>query len=54
MEIKALDKLVGKYCKIITKEPGVERPFVFTGIVKDIVYDSGFMFIESRQGLGCL
>jgi hypothetical protein len=51
---KSLDKLIGKYCKIVTKEPGEERAHVISGMVTDIDYDTGFILIESVQGLGCL
>ena len=49
-----MDKLIGKYCKIVTKEPGEEKANVVTGIVKDIDHDEGFITIESKQGLGIL
>lgn len=51
---KSLDKLIGKYCKIVTKEPGEDRAHVISGMVTDIDYDAGFILIESIQGLGCL
>ena len=54
MNRKCVDKLIGKYCKIVTKEPGDDKPYVVTGIVKDIDHDAGFITIESMQGLGCL
>ncbi len=31
-----MEKLVGKYCKIVTKEPGEERANVVTGILEDV------------------
>ncbi len=54
MKGKCVDRLVGKYCKIVTREPGDEKSYVVTGIVKEIDHDSGFITIESSQGLGCL
>ena len=54
MNRKCVDKLIGKYCKIVTKEPGDDKPYVVTGIVKDIDHDAGFVTVESVQGLGCL
>jgi hypothetical protein len=54
MEENSMDRLIGKHCKIITKEPGEERAHVVTGIVKNIDYDAGFLIIESVQGVGCL
>jgi len=54
MKQKCVDKLIGKYCKIVTKEPGDERTYVVIGIIKDIDHDAGFITVESTQGLGCL
>lgn len=54
MNGKCVDKLIGKYCKIVTKEPGEGKAYVVTGIVKNIDHDAGFVTIESTQGLGCL
>ncbi len=54
MEKKYMEKLVGKYCKIVTKEPGEERASVVTGYVEDVDYKDGFILINSNQGLGCL
>ena len=54
MSRKSLDKLIGKYCKIVTKEPGEERAHVISGMVTDIDYDAGFIIIKSHQGSGCL
>jgi flagellin FlaB len=49
-----MERLVGKYCKIVTKEPGDERVSVVTGILEDVDYKDGFILIDSEQGLGCL
>lgn len=54
MDRKYMDRLVGKYCKIVTKEPGEERASVVTGILEDVDYKDGFILIDSSQGLGCL
>ena len=54
MKKNSMDRLIGKYCKIVTKEPGEERTHVVTGIVKEIAHDAGFIIIESNQGVGCL
>ena len=54
MERKYMDRLVGKYCKIVMQEPGEERATVVSGILEDIDYDSGFIIIDSSQGLGFL
>lgn len=49
-----MERLVGKYCKIVTKEPGEDRANVVTGILEDVDYKDGFILIDSSQGLGCL
>ena len=49
-----MERLIGKYCKFVTKEPGDERVSVVTGILEDIDYKDGFILVESDQGLGCL
>jgi len=54
MNKKCVDRLIGKYCKIVTKEPGVKKATVVTGIVNDIDHEAGFIMIESSQGVGCL
>lgn len=51
---KYMERLVGKYCKIITKEPGDERASVVTGTLEDVDYKDGFILVDSEQGLGCL
>ena len=54
MDRKYMDRLVGKYCKIVTKEPGEERASVVTGILEDVDYKDGFILVDSSQGLGFL
>ena len=54
MEKKYMERLVGKYCKIVTKEPGEERASVVTGTLEDVDYKDGFILVDSKQGLGCL
>jgi len=54
MNKKYMDRFVGKYCKIVTKEPGEKRASVVTGILEDIDYEDGFILIDSEQGLGAL
>jgi len=49
-----MERLVGKYCKIVTKEPGEDRASVVTGILEDVDYEDGFILVDSEQGLGCL
>lgn len=54
MEKKGMDKLIGKHCKIVTKEPGEEKPHIIFGLVSLIDYNAGFLIIESNRGTGCL
>ena len=49
-----MNRFLGKYCKIVTKEPGEEKARVVTGTIKDIDNDAGFIIIESIQGTNCL
>ena len=49
-----MDRLIGKYCKIVTKEPGEERVHVISGVVTEIDHGAGFIMVESSQGMGCL
>ena len=54
MNKKYMERFVGKYCKVVTKEPGEDRASVVTGILEDIDYEDGFILIDSEQGLGAL
>lgn len=54
MEKRYMEKLIGRYCKVVMKEPGEERASVVTGILEDVDYQDGFIVINSEQGLGCL
>ncbi len=54
MEKKYMDRLIGKFCKIVTKEPGEKRASIVTGTIEDIDYKDGFILVDSEQGLGCL
>ena len=54
MEKKCMDRLVGKHCKIVTKEPGDDKAHILFGMVMLIDYKAGFMIIESNRGTGCL
>jgi len=54
MEKKYMERLMGKYCKIVTKEPGEDRANVVIGTLEDVDYKDGFILVDSAQGLGCL
>ena len=49
-----MERLVGKYCKIVTKEPGEDRASVVIGTLEDVDYKDGFILVDSDLGLGCL
>jgi archaellum component FlaD/FlaE len=54
MKGKCLDKLVGKYCKNVTKEPGEKKVKVVHCKLTNIDHEIGLVFIESSKGEGCL
>lgn len=54
MEKSYLDRLLGQYCKIVSREPGEEKVSVISGTLEDIDYDTGLIMVDSKQGLGCL
>lgn len=54
MEKKYMERFVGRYCKVVTKEPGEKRATVITGMLEDVDYEDGFLFVDSEQGLGAL
>ena len=54
MQGKCIDRMIGKYCKIVSKEPGENRAHVVNGIVTEIDHDAVFIVIESKDGIGCL
>ena len=54
MEKKCINRLIGSYCKVITREPGEDTAHVIYGMVTDIDNDEGLLIIESDEGFGCL
>ena len=54
MKQNTMDRFLGKYCKIVTKEPSEEKARIATGTIKDVDNDAGFIVIESIQGTSCL
>ena len=51
MKEDSVGKLIGKFCKIVTKEPGEEKTNAVTGMLLDFDQDSGFVVIESAKGV---
>ena len=51
---ESLNRLLGKQCKIVTKEPGDKKNHIVVGVILEIEYDEKFMIIESSYGIGCL
>jgi len=54
MNENSLDKLKGRYCKIVTQEPGEYGVNVFYGEITDIDYKAGFIIVESEKGIGII
>ncbi len=54
MKQNTMDRFLGKYCKIVTKEPSEKNARVATGTIKDVDNEAGFIVIESIQGTYCL
>ena len=54
MRKNTIDRFIGKYYKIVTKESGEERANVVVGTVKDVDHNDGFLLVESNQGISCL
>ena len=54
MKEGSLNRLLGKQCKIVTKEPGDEKNHIVIGVIKEIKYDEKFIIIESSHGIGSL
>jgi archaeal flagellin FlaB len=54
MENKYMERFVGRYCKVVTKEPGEKKATITTGLLEEVDYEDGFIIIDSHQGLGAL
>ena len=54
MRNNGMERFIGKYCKIVTKEPGEDRAHVMYGKLITIDYDAELLVVESKEGLGCL
>jgi len=54
MKFDMIKNLIGKKFKIVTVEPGEQHPTVVNGRIKEIDDESGLVFIESDQGIGCI
>jgi len=54
MNGNSLDRLKGRYCKIVTQEPGEYGVTVFYGEITDIDYEGGFIIVESEKGIGVI
>ena len=51
MKSKYIEKLLGKYCKIITKNPGEKKGKVRIGFLEDINYLDNSIIIELKEGV---
>lgn len=54
MREESLNRLLGKQCKIVTKEPGDKINHIVIGIIMEIEYNEKFIIIESNHGVSCL
>lgn len=54
MTTNHMDRMIGQYCKIVTKEPGEQKAHVMTGVVTEIDNEAGFIIIETPQRTACL
>jgi len=54
MSNKCINRLIGKKCKIVAREPGEKDPFVVTGTLTDFDDKNGLLVIESKKGIGCI
>ena len=43
-----MDKLIGKYCKIVVREPGEERAHTIFGMLTNVDYDERLVLIKSN------
>ena len=51
---KNMDEMIGKYCKIVTREPGEKRANIVFGMLTNIDYDKGLVVVESNPSSVCL
>lgn len=49
-----MDELIGKYCKIVAKEPDENKAHVIFGFLTNINYDKRLLFIKSNPDKLCL
>jgi len=54
MEKRNINKLMGKTCKIVTMEPYSKKATIITGKIEDIDNKDELIFVNSKEGLGCL
>ena len=50
MKEESMNRLIGKQCKIVTKELGDRTNRMVIGIIKEIEYGERFIIIESNHG----
>jgi len=50
MEPKYIERLVGKYCKIVIKEPGEKKGTVRIGLIENINYLDNSITVEIKEG----
>jgi len=54
MSGKCINRLIGKKCKIVAREPGEKNSFVVSGTLMDFDDKNGLLVVESKEGVGCI
>jgi len=54
MSRRCINKLIGKKCKIVAREPGEKNPFTMSGTLTEFDDKNGLLVIESKKGIGCI
>jgi hypothetical protein len=54
MKTNHLDKMIGQFCKIVTKEPGDLKAHVVTGTIHEIDHQTKQLMVKSSDGFYCL
>lgn len=54
MKENKMDRFIGKYCKIVCKQPDMKKTIIIKGTIKQINPNIGLIFVESDRGLSCV
>lgn len=50
MKTNNLDKMIGRFCKIVMKEPGDKKAHVITGTIQEIDHQTRLVMVKSCNG----